>query len=119
MALSPPSAGAGDVLEFVLAHNVGARRHERRDHGALVPSSARDPWRLLAEVPVAPLSQASERHGEVSALGGEPVLVALGALAGADAREDALLDQPVEPVGEDVAGDSEALLELIEATQPK
>jgi hypothetical protein len=34
-----------------------------------------------------------------------------------DPLEHALLDQPREPVGEDVAGDPEAGVELVEATQ--
>src|SRR5262249_26123780 len=60
--------GAGDDLEFVLAHNVGALRDERRDHGALVRPSARDPardpGRLLAQVLIAPLlSAVLDAHG--------------------------------------------------------
>ena len=43
--------------------------------------------------------------------------MALGPLAVADALEDALLDEPVEPVSEDVAGDAEAFLEFVEAAQ--
>ena len=43
------------------------------------------------------------------------VLVSLGPLAVADALEDALVDEPAEAVGEDVARDAEALLELVEA----
>jgi hypothetical protein len=54
---------------------------------------------------VALLPKAGERDREVAALGGEPVLVALGPLAVADAIEDGLLDEPVAPVGRDVAGD--------------
>jgi squalene cyclase len=38
-------------------------------------------------------------------------------LAVADAFEDSLFDKPVEPVGEDVAGNPKALLELVEAAQ--
>src|SRR5207247_3955754 len=52
-----------------------------------------------------------------AALVGEPVLEALGPLAVADPLQDSFLDEPVEPIGEDVAGDAEALLELLEAAQ--
>ena len=62
----------------------------------------------LSLTTVAPLPQTLERDLEVAALAGEPVLVALGPLAVADAFEDPFLDESVEPVGEDVAGDPEA-----------
>ena len=112
-------SGAGDAFELVLAHDICALRHERRDYGLLVGLATGDPGRFLAEVLVAPLPQAGERDREVASLGCEAVFVALGALAVADAIENALLDEPAQSVGEDVAGDPEALLELVEATQPE
>src|SRR5207244_1117386 len=54
---------------------------------------------------------------QVAALAGELIFVALGALGVANSLEDALLDQPVQAVGQDVAGDAQALLEVIEAAQ--
>src|SRR5206468_9365665 len=83
----------------------------------LVGLAAQDVGRLFAQIPVAPLPQAGQREVEVAALLGQPVLVALGPLAVADPLEDACVDQPIEPVGEDVAGDPEALLELLEPAQ--
>jgi hypothetical protein len=87
------------------------------------------PWRApgsglrsagaFAHILVAPLHQTRECDLEVAALLGEPVLEALGPLAVADPLEDPFLDQPVEPLGEDVAGDPKALLELFEAAQSK
>jgi hypothetical protein len=68
---------------------------------------------------VPPLPQACECDVELAAFVGHPVLVALGPLAVADALQDPLLDEAVQPVGEDVAGDPEALLELLEAAQAK
>jgi hypothetical protein len=64
------------------------------------------------------LPQAGERDREVAPLGCEPVLVALGPLAVTDAVEDPFLDEPA-AVGEDVAGDSEALLELSKRRSPR
>jgi hypothetical protein len=45
------------------------------------------------------------------------VLVPLWALAVEDALEHAFVDQPVEPVGQNVAGDTQALLQLVEPAQ--
>src|SRR5712671_4413335 len=72
---------------------------------------------LFAQVLVAPLAQGGERDVEVEPFLRQLVLVPLRALAVEDALEHAFVDQPVEPVGQNVAGDSEALLEFVEAVQ--
>ena len=64
---------------------------------------------------VAPAHEGDEGGGEVAALGGEPVLVADRALLVGDPLEDAGVDQLVEAVGEDVAGDAEVVAEVAEA----
>jgi len=54
------------------------------------------------------LPEAGELDLEVAALGSEHVLVAFRPLAVPDALEDPFLDEPIEPVGQDVAGNAEA-----------
>src|SRR5262245_31352345 len=68
---------------------------------------------------VAPLAQRRQGDVELAALRGEPVLEARRALAVRDSLQDRLRHQPVEPVGEDVPRNSEALLELVEPAQPE
>jgi hypothetical protein len=114
-----PGPGPGTLSISSSAQDLRTFWHERGDDRALVGFAAGDPRWLLASVLVAPLPQAGERDREVAAFGGEPVLVALGPLAVGDAVEDSLFDEPVQPVGEDVSRDCEALLELVEATQPE
>jgi hypothetical protein len=66
-------------------------------------------------VAIAPSEQGDEGRPEVEPLLGEEVLVAIRpALIGA-ALEDVLLDQSLQAGGEDVAGDTEALLQFVEA----
>src|SRR5581483_5608599 len=52
---------------------------------------------------------------QVAALLRQPVLVALGALLVEHPVEDPLLDEAVEALGQHIAGDTEARLELVEA----
>ena len=66
-------------------------------------------------VAVAPGEQGDQRRPEVEPLLGEEVLVALRALLVGAPFEDVLVDQPLQPGGEHVAGDAEALLQLAEA----
>jgi hypothetical protein len=68
---------------------------------------------------VAPLSETGEGDVEVTPLSREPVLEPLRALAVAHLLQDALLHQAVQAVGENVTGDAEALLELVEAAEPE
>jgi len=69
-------------------------------------------------VAVAPALQADEDRPEVAPLVREQILVAGGPFLVAATLEDALVAQPCEPVAEDVAGDAEARLELLEAPRP-
>src|SRR5215211_910073 len=111
--------GSRHQLELVGPEHVGSLRHERRDHRFLVRLAAQESGWLLVQVLVPPLPQTAEGDVEVAALGGESVLVAGRSLAVGDALEHALADEPVQPVGEDVAGDPQALLELVEAANPE
>src|SRR5207253_3172345 len=94
--------------------NGNALGHQGRDDGLPVRLAARDNRRLLALVLVTPLPETRQRDLEVPAFPSEPILVTWGPLAVADAFEDAFLDEPVEPIGEDVAGDFQTLLKLVE-----
>jgi len=96
---------------------VIALRDKRGDHGLLVALFAREHWRLLAAVIVAPLPQADERDMKVAALSGEVVLVPLRPFLIANPLEDSFLDQPAETVGENLPRDPEISLELVESTQ--
>src|SRR4029453_19055632 len=111
--------GSRHQLELVEPEHVGSLRHERRDHRFPVRLAAQESGWLLVQVLVPPLPQTAEGDVEVAALGGESVLVAGRSLAVGDALEHALADEPVQPVGEDVAGDPQALLELVEAANPE
>ena len=64
---------------------------------------------------VAPLAHGGEDRPQVTALVGEPVVEARGVLAVGDLGQDPGLDQPVEALVQDVPGDPESLLELVEA----
>ena len=81
---------------------------------ALVADQHRRPVGL-GEVAVAPVQHRDHHRPEVEALLGEEVLVARRALLVGALLEDALVDQQREAGGEDVAGDAEVLLDLVEA----
>src|SRR5262245_5015565 len=85
-----------------------------RPAALLVDDQQRGPVRVLG-VAVAPAEQRDEGGPEVEALLGQEVLVALGALLVGPALEDVLVDQSLEPRRKDVAGNPEALLELVES----
>lgn len=68
------------------------------------------------EVAVAPLEEGDEDGVELQALNGEAVLVAVRPFLVAVAAEDAVFDERLEAVGEDVAGDRQAGGEVLEAT---
>src|SRR4051812_39863648 len=70
-------------------------------------------------VAVAPLHQRDDRRPEVEPLLAEAVLEALGALLVAVALDQALVDQPLEPLGQDVARDAEIALEVVEPAHPE
>src|SRR6266852_7451198 len=119
-----PSAGSAtyrawpvDRLDLVGPYRLGSLRHKRGDDRHLVDLAAKEARRLFAQVFVAPLAKRGQRDVEVETLLRQLVLVPLGALAVQDAFEHAFADQAVEPVGEDVAGDAEALLEFVEAVE--
>ena len=73
----------------------------------------------LELVAVAPLEQRHEDGPQVGALLGEPVLTAQRALLVRPLHQDPFLDEPLEPRLQDVAGDPEVLLQLLEAPDPQ
>ena len=64
---------------------------------------------------VTPLGQRDQHRHQFLALGGELVLVALGAFLDRDALENAVGDEFLEASGEDVAGDTQMALKVLEA----
>src|SRR6266852_3659627 len=119
-----PAAGSAtcrawpvDRLDLVGPYRLGSLRHERGDDRHLVDLAAKDARRLFAQVFVAPLAKRGQRDVEVETLLRQLVLVPLRTLAVEDALEHAFVDQTVEPVSQNVAGDAQALLQLVEAAQ--
>ncbi len=72
-------------------------------------------WPVGGGVAVAPLAQGGEHWPKVSALGGEAVVVPGRMLGVGGLVEDPFVDQAGQALVEDVAGDAESLLELVEA----
>ena len=66
-------------------------------------------------VGVAPLQQRDDDGPQVGALAGQPVFEALRAVLIALAAQDARVDEALKPCLQDVAGNPEAALELVEA----
>jgi len=64
---------------------------------------------------VAPLPHGHYHVPQVAALGGEPVFRARRVIGVGDPLEDFVVDEVVQTLGEDVTGDSEAGLKIIEA----
>ena len=64
---------------------------------------------------VTPLPHGHNHVPEIAALAGEPVLRARRMLGVSRPLEDSAVDQVVQPLGEDVPGDAEPGLEVIEA----
>ena len=64
---------------------------------------------------VAPLHERDEDRVQLEALVGQAVLVALGAILVEAALQDSVADEGLEAGGEDVAGDPEPALEVLEA----
>ncbi len=69
--------------------------------------------------PVAPLPHRGQHLPEIASLIGEPVVVTDRVFLVGDAVEDTVGEEMVEPLGEDVAGDAESLLEVVEARDPE
>src|SRR5690606_20648281 len=73
--------------------------------------------RHAQRVLLAPLPERDHRRQQVAALFGQPVLDLAAVLFARDPFEHAVLDQPREPVREDVAGDAELARELLEMNE--
>src|SRR5262249_51892425 len=106
-----------ESLDLVGAERPGALRDDRGDDRLLVELAALQARRLLAQVVIAPLAKRGQRDVQVETLLRQVVLVSLRALAIEDPFEHAVVDEQVAPVGQDVAGDSQALLQFVEAVQ--
>jgi hypothetical protein len=79
-----------------------------------------DDWRaLLAGCPaVAPGRDCEEDVAEFPALVREEVVVADGLVGVWAAFDDAVVEEVVEPLGEDLSGDAEVAVEIVEAADP-
>src|SRR3954471_13241070 len=86
---------------------------------AAAASVERESWRTFRcrVVAVAPLDQDKQHGAELASLVGEDVLRPARTLRVREALEHSFVAQQLEPVGEDVRCDPEAVLELFEAGQ--
>src|SRR6476660_8219811 len=114
--LEPGAAGRADVIRFQRfaaritdelagAHRAAARVHQRN----WLATVTDDPL-------VTPLAQGHQHRPQGLALVGEYVVEATARLVVRDAFHHAVLDQGVQSVGQDVAGDAETLVPLLEAS---
>ena len=93
---------------------VRAHRHDRDDMAARgMPGLDGRPARRRPLV--APLPHGRDHVPEIAALAGEPVLRPRRVLGVSHPLEDPAVDEVVQPLGQDVAGDPEPGLEVIEA----
>src|SRR5919198_4359748 len=86
-------------------------------HWGAVAAAPGDPRWLLGDVAIAPLHQRQERDAQLAALLGEVVLEPLGPFAIADALDDPLVDESMQPIGQHVAGDAQAVEQLVETAE--
>jgi hypothetical protein len=90
-----------------------ADRNELRDVAALTVHQLE--WRTVRGSPaIAPLSEGDDHWPQIAALFREDVVEARRMFVVGNPLEHALVDQVGEPLGEHIAGDTEALLELVE-----
>jgi hypothetical protein len=111
------TARAGDKLGLAYRHRDGPFRDESGYEGPAIALASRERWWLVAQVLVPPLPETDQGDMEVKPHAREPVVVTILPDAVRDGLEDPLFDQSVEAIGEDVAGDAEALLELVEPSK--
>jgi hypothetical protein len=111
------TARAGHELGLAYRHRDGALGDESGYEGPAIALASRDRWWLVAQVFVPPLPETYQGDVEVKPHARELVVVAILPRAVRDGLEDPLFDQSVEAIGEDVAGDAEALLELVEPSE--
>src|SRR5262245_23956671 len=104
--------GPSHALHIVQAQHFAPLWHEGSDDAPLVSFATQNHGRLVADGLVAPLHQTRERDIEVAPFWRESVFESLGVLSVSNPPEDTFLDQPIQPVRQNVAGDTEALLEL-------
>jgi hypothetical protein len=122
---SPPRGGvritarAGNELGLAYRHRDGALRDKSGDEGPAVALASRERRWLVAQVLVPPLPETDQCDVEVKPHARELVVVAISPGAVRDGLEDPLFDQSVEAIGQDVAGDAETLMELVETSKPQ
>src|SRR5258705_10313122 len=115
----PPGGGvritarAGDELGLADRHRDGALGDEGGHQGLAIAFAARERRWLVVQVLVAPLPETDQGDVEVKPHARELVVVAILPGAVRDRLENPLFDQSVEAIGGDVAGDAQALLELV------
>ena len=67
---------------------------------------------------ISPAHEGNERGGEVHALCGQAVLVSLRSILVLDLVQDVVVDEPCQPVGEQVASDTKIVVKLTKAMYP-
>jgi hypothetical protein len=110
------TARTGDELGLADRHRDGALGDERGDEGPAIALASRARRRFVAQVFVAPLPETDQRDVEVEPHARELVVVAIVPDPVRDGLEDPLFDESIEALSENVAGDAEALVELVEAS---
>jgi len=119
--LIAPVPGTGHGLDIPGTEPLSARRAHQHRIGDRAATFVDDLDRRSrgGGMTVSPLSHGGEDGPEIPPLVGEPVVVARRVLGIRDPGQHALLDQPPEALLQDVAGDPEPTLEVVEATDPQ
>ncbi len=97
---------------------VRAHRHGRDDVPARGMPSLNG-WTAGRRPLVTPLPHGRDHMPEIAALAREPIFRARRVIGVSHPLEDFAVNEVVQPLGEDVAGDPEAGLEVIEASHPE
>src|SRR6202022_1703428 len=103
--------GAGDLFAG------RAVDQHRLDHGAGTRVDELHRRTLQREMAVAPSEQRQQYRAEIAAALGQYIFVARRVLVVAAALEQAGFDQSIQPTCQDIRGDAEALLKLVEPPQ--
>ena len=115
------AAGSRDRADLAQADDLAAHGADVLDAGvaAAVPVDDLDRRTVGCGPLVAPLPQGAQHRPQRAALVGEDVLVAERPLLVGAALDNAVGHEVVEPLGEHVAGDAQAALDVVETVHPE